>query len=147
MSRRKRAKNAPADPKKKARQASKLAEIHQILNAAGFDTAAKQAAALHLSRSTAWAFLHCNKRAGPSSVILKRLLASKIPPLVREKIYEYIEEKRHGLYGHHEQICKRFGAKCHTQRPVKNRPCKSLCVPKIRFCNIGREARRERAVK
>lgn len=101
--------NVRADSKKK--QASKLAEIHQILIAAGFDTAAKQAAALHLSRSTAWAFLHLNKRAGPSSVLLKRLLASKIPPRVREKIYEYIEEKRLGLYGHHERICKEFGAK------------------------------------
>jgi len=85
----------------KARQASKLAEIRNALVAAGYDTAAKQALALGVSRPTAWALLNRDKRAGPSAKILKRILSSpSLPPAVRRKFEEYIEEKIGGLYGH-----------------------------------------------
>jgi hypothetical protein len=87
----------------KARQASKLAEIRDALVAAGYDTTARQAAALGVSRPTAWALLNRDKRAGPSSIIIKRILsAPNLPPAVRRKVEEYVEEKIAGLYGHTE---------------------------------------------
>ena len=58
----------------KARQASKLEEIRQALIAAGCDTTAKQAAALGVGRSTAWALLNLDKRAGPTAIVIKRIL-------------------------------------------------------------------------
>ena len=89
--------------KAKARQASKLAEIRKALVVAGYRTAAEQATALGVNRSTAWAFLNLNKRAGPSARLLKRILASpKLPPAVRRTIKEYVKEKIAGLYGHGE---------------------------------------------
>jgi hypothetical protein len=85
----------------KTRQAAKLAEIRKTLVAAGCNTAAKQAAALGVSRPTAWALLNRDKRAGPSSVVIKRILSSPTrPPDVRRKVEEYIFEKIAGLYGH-----------------------------------------------
>ena len=62
--------------KAKARQASKLAEIREALAVAGYRTAAEQAIALGVNRSTAWAFLNLNKRVGPSAKLLKRILTS-----------------------------------------------------------------------
>jgi len=61
--------------KAKARQVGKLAEIRESLVAAGYDTTAKQAAALGVSRPTAWVVLNRDKRVGPSSVIIKRILS------------------------------------------------------------------------
>ena len=87
----------------KARQASKLAEIREALVAAGFDTAAKQSIALGVSRPTAWALLNRDKRAGPSSIIIKRILSSpNLPPIARRKVEQYVEDKIAGLYGHSE---------------------------------------------
>ena len=89
--------------KAKLRQASKLAEIREALVAAGFDTAAKQSIALGVSRPTAWALLNRDKRAGPSSMVVKRILSSpNLPPAARRRIEEYVEEKIAGLYGHTE---------------------------------------------
>ena|SRR6185369_3021590 len=85
----------------KLRQALKLAEIREALVATGFDTAAKQAIALGVTRPTAWAFLNRDKRAGPSAVIIKRILSSpNLPTTVRRRVEEYIEEKIAGVYGH-----------------------------------------------
>jgi hypothetical protein len=85
----------------KAKQASKLAEIRKALVAAGYNSAAEQADVLGVSRSTAWAFLNRNKRAGPSSVVIKRILSSPtLPQTARLKVEEYIFEKIAGLYGH-----------------------------------------------
>ena len=85
----------------KARQASKLTEIRRALVAAGYNSAAKQADVLGVSRPTAWALLNRDKRAGPSSVVIKRILSSPtLPPTARRKVEEYIEEKIAGLYGH-----------------------------------------------
>ena len=101
----------PADVRwAKAKQASKLAEIREALVAAGYNTAAKQAAALGVSRPTAWALLNRDKRAGPSSIIIKRILSSPNLPLgAREKVEEYVEEKIAGLYGHTEGRGRWFG--------------------------------------
>jgi len=87
----------------KYRQASKLAEIREALVAAGFDSAGKQAIALGVSRPTAWALLNRDKRAGPSSIIIRRILSSpNLPPMARRKVEEYVEDKIAGLYGHTE---------------------------------------------
>jgi predicted DNA-binding ribbon-helix-helix protein len=92
--------------KQKARQASQVSKIHNALVVAGFDTVAKQAAVLGLSRSVAWAFLHHDKRAGPSNMLVKRILLSKIPWAVRAAIHQYIVDKGLGLYGHSDSALR-----------------------------------------
>src|SRR5262245_50293930 len=88
----------------KARQTSKLAEIRDALIVDGYDTAAKQARVLGVCRSTAWALLNRDKRAGPKPVIIKRILASpNLPPATRQKIEQYLKEKIAGRYGHSEE--------------------------------------------
>jgi hypothetical protein len=94
----------------KSRQAAKLAEIREALVANGFDSSAKQAVALGVSRPTAWALLNRDKRAGPSAMILKRILSSpRLPPAARRKVEEYVAEKIAGLYGHSEGRARWFG--------------------------------------
>ena len=95
--------------KAKAKQASKIAEIHKELVAAGCDTVSKQAAVLGLGRSSSYAFLNLDKRAGPSAIIINRVLSSpRLPPRARTKIQEYIAEKSAGLYGHSERRARAF---------------------------------------
>ena len=85
----------------KARQASKLTEIREALINAGCNSTDKQAAAMGVRRSTAWAVLNRNKRVGPSANIIKRILSSpKLPPVARRKVEEFVEERISGLYGH-----------------------------------------------
>ena len=94
----------------KARQASKLAEIREALVAVGYDTTAKQAAVLGVSRATAWVVLNRDMRAGPSSIVIKRILSSpNLPWAARRKVEEYIDEKIAGLYGHSEGRVRWFG--------------------------------------
>jgi hypothetical protein len=93
----------------KRRQASKLKEIREALVADGFDSAGKQAIALGVSRPTAWALLNRDKRAGPSAMIIKRILSSpSLPPAARRKVEEYVAEKIAGLYGHHKDRIRWF---------------------------------------
>jgi len=95
--------------KAKAKQASKVAEIHEALISAGCDTTAKQAVALGVGRSTAWALLNLAKRAGPSAIVVKRILGSpNLPPGVRRKVEEYVEDKICGRYGHSERRAQAF---------------------------------------
>ena len=97
------------DRRAKARQASKLAEIRKALIAAGCDTTAKQAHVLGVGRSTAWALLNLDKRAGPTAIVIKRILSSpNLPPVARRKFEEYVEEKGRGLYGHSEWRMRAF---------------------------------------
>ena len=94
----------------KEKQALKLAEIREALVTAGYNTTAKQAAVLGLGRSTTWALLNRDKRAGPSAKVIKRvLLSSQVPKKVRRKIEQYVEEKVRGLYGHCESARRSFG--------------------------------------
>src|SRR4029079_18391856 len=87
--------------KAKAKQASKIAEIRDELVRLGYDSTSKQAIALRLNRSTAWAALNRDTKAGPSATIIKRVFHSPyLPQTVRRKIEEYIDEKSAGLYGH-----------------------------------------------
>jgi len=99
----------------KEKQASKLAEIREALVAAGYDTTAKQAAALGVCRSTAWVVLNRDKRAGPSAKVIKRILSSpQVPTAVRRKVEQYVKQKIRGLYGHSEQRTQWFGAQFHV---------------------------------
>ena len=93
----------------KARQASKLEEVRRALIAAGYRTTAQQALALGINRSTAWALLNRDKRAGPSAIVLKRILSSQnLPQAVRRKVEEYINEKIAGRYGHDKRRVRWF---------------------------------------
>ena len=93
----------------KEKQALKLAEIRETLEAAGYDTTAKQAAILGIGRSTAWVLLNRDKRAGPSAKVIKRILSSpQVPKAVRRKVEQYVRQKIRGLYGHSEQRTQWF---------------------------------------
>src|SRR5262245_53336342 len=106
----------------KARQASKLAEIREALVSAGCDTTAKQAAALGLGRSTTWALLNLDKRAGPSAIVIKRILLSpNLPPNARRKVEEYVEEKIGGRYGHSERRAQAFHDVFQSRQSDKHR--------------------------
>jgi len=95
----------------KARQVKKLAEIRAALVAAGCDTTSKQAAVFGLRRSTTYALLHLDKRAGPTAKVIKRILSSPdLPYHVRRKFEEYVEEKIVGLYGHSDARTRAFHA-------------------------------------
>ena len=85
----------------KARQSEKIRQLGDALIAAGFHGLDDQAKALGLSRSTTWTILKAShKSSGLSAAIINRMLAApKLPPRVKLKIYEYIEEKSAGLYG------------------------------------------------
>jgi len=93
----------------KARQAAKLAEIRESLIAAGYNTTAKQAAALGVSRPTAWVVLNRDKRVGPSAQVIKRILLSPdLPSIARRKVEEYVAERIAGVYGHNKDPIRRF---------------------------------------
>jgi hypothetical protein len=80
------------------------------------NTVAKQAAVLGVSRSTAWALLNLDKRAGPSAIVIKRILSSpNLPPPVRRKVEEYVGDKIAGLYGHSEQSKRAFRNKVQSK--------------------------------
>ena len=99
----------PVPLEAKARQASKLAQIRAALIAAGFDTTAKQSAVLGVGRSSTWAVLNRDTRAGPSANVIKRILSSPdLPAVARRKVEEYVKEKSRGLYGHSEPRSEAF---------------------------------------
>jgi len=90
-------------------QTFKLTEIREALISAGFDTTTKQAAALGVGRSTAYALLNLDKRAGPSATVVRRILSSAtLPRRARRKIEEYVEDKIGGRYGHSERRARAF---------------------------------------
>jgi hypothetical protein len=97
----------------KARQSAKLREFREALFAAGLRALDQQAGALGLSRSTTWTILKGNhKGSGISAAIINRMLRSPaLPPLVRSKILEYIEEKTAGLYGDEKTRLRKFTAR------------------------------------
>src|SRR5262245_21005041 len=80
----------------KARQSTKLTEIKEALGTAGIHTLDEQARALGLNRITTWTILRDNhKNSGLSAATINRILAvPQMPPLVRAKVLEYVEEKR-----------------------------------------------------
>ena len=97
---------------RKTRQAAKIRELGDALIASGIVTLDAQAEALGLSRSTTWTILKGNhKSSGLSAAIINRMLAApQLPPLVRAKVLEYIEEKTAGLYGDCQPRLRKFVA-------------------------------------
>ena len=85
----------------KARQAAKLREIREALVEDGVVGLTEQAAALGLSRSTAWTIVTgIHKGSGLSVRSINRMLAMPLlPPTVRSTIIDYIKEKTAGNYG------------------------------------------------
>jgi hypothetical protein len=94
----------------KARQSSKIRELTEAVEAAGFLTLDEQAKVLGVPRSTAWTIRRASHKAsGLSASIINRMLAApKLPLLVRAKILEYVEEKAVGLYGGSRTQRRRF---------------------------------------
>jgi predicted DNA-binding transcriptional regulator AlpA len=97
----------------KARQSAKIREMGEALIADGIRVLDQQAKALGLSRSTTWTILKANhKSSGLSAAIIKRMLAApQLPPRVRLKIFEYIQEKSVGHYGDNERKIDKFTAR------------------------------------
>jgi hypothetical protein len=97
-------------PTLKAKQSAKIAEVRGALVAEGFSTLDEQARVLGLARSTTWTILTAqHKASGLSADIVNRILAApQLPQLVRQKVFEYVEEKANGLYGHSKSQQYRF---------------------------------------
>lgn len=103
----------PLTARMKARQSYKIKELAEAVKSAGFVTLDEQAKALGLSRSTAWTIRKASHKAsGLSASIINRMLATPdLPPLVRTKILEYVEEKAAGLYGGSRSQRRKFAAR------------------------------------
>jgi hypothetical protein len=103
----------PLTTRMKARQSSKIRELAEAVEAAGFLTLDEQAKALGLARSTAWTIRKASHKAsGLSASIISRMLAApELPPLARTKILEYVEEKAAGLYGGSPNQRRNFAAR------------------------------------
>jgi hypothetical protein len=102
----------------KSLQANKLKEIGYALVVSGLATLDRQASALGISRSTAWTILNAkHKTSGLSAIVINQMLmAPQLPPLVRAKLFEYIEDKIAGAYGHSPQQVRRFAARLMAER-------------------------------
>ena len=100
----------PSIAEAKARQSIKIKELKVALTSAGLHTIDEQARALGLCRSTTWSVLKGNhKSSGLSPSTINRILhAPELPPSVRTKIVEYVEERSTGLYGHGTAPMRRF---------------------------------------
>jgi predicted ATPase len=94
----------------KMKQGKKIAVLREALVQAGLYSLDEQAAALNLSRSTAWTVLRgSHKASGLSAKIVKRMLASpQLPAEARIKLREYVDEKLAGSFGHRKQCTRRF---------------------------------------
>ena len=94
----------------KAQQSAKIRQLGEALVASGIVMLDDQANALGLSRSTTWTILKGgHKASGLSAHIINRMLAApRLPPLVRAKVLEYVEEKTAGYYGHSQHLRCRF---------------------------------------
>jgi hypothetical protein len=91
-------------------QSAKIKEVGEALVATGHVSLDEQATVLGLSRSTTWTILQAShKKNGLSASVIKRMLAQPhLPVLVRDKIYEYVDRKATGMYGHNAQQVHRF---------------------------------------
>lgn len=97
----------------KARQSSKIRELAEAVDAAGFVTLDEQAKVLGVARSTAWTIRRASHKASglTASIINRMLTAPQLPPLVRSKILEYVEEKAAGFYGGSQNQLRNFVAR------------------------------------
>ena len=94
----------------KVSQVSKIKEIGDALVASGVSNLDDQALALGLCRSTTWSLLNAShKHSGLSAGVINAILMSpRLPPAVRSKVLEYVEEKISGRYGHGPHQVARF---------------------------------------
>ena len=106
----------------KARQCAKMRELREALVATGILTLDEQSKVLGLSRSTTWTILNgSHKASGLSAAIIDRMLAApRLPPLVRAKIHEYIEEKTAGLYSGNRSALRKFTARLSVARAARD---------------------------
>jgi hypothetical protein len=97
----------------KLRQSAKIRELADAARAAGYLTLDEQAKVFGLARSTTWTIANASHKAsGLSASTINRMLAApELPPLVRSKILEYVEEKTAGLYGGSKSQRRRFTAR------------------------------------
>jgi predicted DNA-binding transcriptional regulator AlpA len=102
----------------KARQSSKIRELVEAIESAGFLTLDEQAKALGLSRSTVWTIRKAgHKASGLSASIINRMLAApELPSLARTKVLEYVEEKAAGLYGGSRSQRRKFAARLSIEK-------------------------------
>jgi hypothetical protein len=98
---------------RRALQTKKIKEIGYALVASGLVFLDQQANALGISRSTAWTILRAtHKTSGLTAIVINQMLmAPQLPPFVRAKLFEYIEGKIAGAYGHSPQQVRRFAAR------------------------------------
>ena len=103
----------PVSVTMKARQSSKIRELAEAVESAGFLTLDEQARALGVPRSTAWTIRRASHKASglTASIINRMLTAPQLPPLVRSKILEYVEEKAAGFYGGSQNQLRNFVAR------------------------------------
>jgi hypothetical protein len=94
-------------------QREKIREIGEALIASGFGHVEEQSRILNVPRSTAWVILQAkHKASGLSASIIQRILTSSdLPPAVRRKVLEYVDEKTNGLYGDSKPQLLRFRTK------------------------------------
>jgi hypothetical protein len=104
---------SPVSVTMKARQSSKIRELAEAVESAGFLTLDEQARALGVPRSTAWTIRRASHKASglTASIINRMLTAPQLPPLVRSKILEYVEEKAAGFYGGSQNQLRNFVAR------------------------------------
>ena len=102
----------------RALQAEKIREVGEALASSGLVTLDEQAEALGLCRSTTWTILQANhKNSGLSATVLNIMLNSpRLPPAVRAKILEYVEEKIAGRYGHGRLQLSRFAKRLQASK-------------------------------
>jgi hypothetical protein len=94
----------------KTLQSAKIRQLGEALIATGHLHLDDQASVLGLPRSTTWAILHTtHKKLGLSASVIRQMLAQhQLPALVRSKIFEYVDEKGAGIYGHKPLQVRRF---------------------------------------
>ena len=115
----------------KMRQRAKIAEIRAALVEAGIIALDEQAATLGLCRSTAWSVLNSNhKSSGLSARTISRILRSPLlPQIVRQKLFEYMQEKIDGLFGHSERRRREFAEYLLSANDRRRRPPQSWPQP------------------
>jgi predicted DNA-binding transcriptional regulator AlpA len=93
-------------------QSTKIRQLGEALIATGYLHLDEQARVLGLSRSTTWTILRAkHKTSGLSASVIKRMLRQpQLPALVRKTIFEYVDEKSAGVYGHNSMQVRRFVA-------------------------------------
>ncbi len=108
----------------KAHQAAKISELGEALACTGHLHLDDQARVLGLPRSTTWTILHStHKNYGLSAAVINQMLAQpQLPPLVRMKIVEYVDEKCAGMYGHNAMALRHFSAALTDIVPKRRNP-------------------------